>query len=96
MPKVQVLGDRLLLKVASDKDKTDSGLLIPLAAQKNSTELRPAVVVNVGADVAKKIKKGAKVLVAVHSGMDVEFGKEMTPTGKHKLLRYSDIMAVIE
>lgn len=80
--------DRVLILPDSDKQQTESGIIIPIGAQRPPAKL--GVIVNVGELVVSR-KVNERVLIMAQSGLDIEHeGKT------YKILRESDLLATIE
>jgi len=94
--KVKPLRNRVLIKPVSQKEKTDSGILIPQTADKKKPA--PGKVVAVGS--GRKTSSGETIPLEVEEGDRVlynKFGaKEIKIQGKDLLLaKEQDILAII-
>lgn len=87
--KVSPLGDRVLIKVQESESKTASGLYIPATAQEKT---QTGVVVAIGTDTdVIKVKANDKVMYDKYSGTQIKIDN-----AEHLIVRFSDILAVIE
>ncbi len=86
--KIKPLGDRVLVKLEEVEEKTAGGIFIPQTAQEKT---QSGSVVAVGDDETIKVKEGQKVMYDKYAGTTVSMDNE-----DHLLIRYSDILAVIE
>lgn len=86
--KIKPLGDRVLVKLEEVEEKTAGGIFIPQTAQEKT---QSGTVVAVGDDEMIKVKTGQKVMYDKYAGTTVSVDNE-----DHLLIRYADILAVIE
>jgi chaperonin GroES len=86
--KIKPLGDRVLVKLEEVEEKTAGGIFIPQTAQEKT---QTGIVVAVGEDETIQVKTGQKVMYDKYAGTQVNVDKE-----DHLLIRYSDILAIIE
>jgi chaperonin GroES len=86
--KIKPLGDRVLVKLEEVEEKTAGGIFIPQTAQEKT---QTGLVVAVGEDETIQVKTGQKVMYDKYAGTQVNVDKE-----DHLLIRYSDILAIIE
>ncbi len=87
--KIKPLSDRVLIKTEEAEEKTAGGLFIPQTAQEKT---QTGTVVEIGDDKdVIKVKKGQKVMYDKYAGTTVSIDNE-----DHLLLRFSDILAIIE
>ena len=86
--KIKPLGDRVLVKLEEVEEKTAGGIFIPQTAQEKT---QSGVVVAVGDDEIIKVKEGQKVMYDKYAGTSVSIDNV-----DHLLIRYSDILAVME
>ena len=94
--KVKPLGDKILVEVLEAEEKTKGGIILPDTAKEEKTEGK---VVSVG--TGKTLESGKVQPIEVKKGDRVIFGKyagdEITIEGKkHKILKESEVLAVIE
>ncbi len=87
--KIKPLGDRVLVKLEDVEEKTAGGIFIPQTAQEKT---QTGVVEAVGEDELIKVKSGDKIMYDKYSGTQV---KDNDGT-EYLLVRYSDILAVID
>ncbi|MDX9956953.1 MAG: co-chaperone GroES [Clostridia bacterium] len=87
--KVSPLGDRVLIKVQEGDSKSAGGIIIPQTAQEKT---QTGVVVANGTDTEViKVKVGDKVMYDKYAGTQIKIdGNE------HLIVKFSDILAVIE
>lgn len=86
--KIKPLGDRVLVKLETVEEKTAGGIFIPQTAQEKT---QTGAVVEIGDDEMIKVKAGDKVMYDKYAGTQVKVDGE-----EHLLLRFSDILAVID
>jgi chaperonin GroES len=85
---VKPIGDRVLVKLVAENERTQSGIYIPDTA-KDKPQTGLIVAVGDGEDV--KVKEGQKVLFAKFAGTEIKIGNE-----DHLILSTDDILAVVE
>ena len=88
---IKPLADRVLVKNDKAETKTQSGIIIPEAAQEKT---QTATVVEVGpgtTDEKITVKKGDKIMYDKYAGTQIKIDGE-----DHLLLKMADIIAVIE
>lgn len=86
---VRPLGDRVLVKMEQEEEKTKSGLFIPETAQEKT---QIAAVVAVGDDEEEiTVKPGDRVMFDKYAGTTVKIDAD-----DHLILSMADILAVIE
>ncbi len=87
--KVNPLGDRVLIKVQESDSKTAGGIIIPQTAQEKT---QTGLVIAIGTDTdVIKVKKNDKVMYDKYAGTQIKIdGNE------HLIVKFSDILAVIE
>ncbi len=87
--KIQPLGDRVLLKIEKEEEKTKSGLYIPETAQEK-TQSGTVVAVGDDKDVIK-VKAGDKVMYDKYAGTNIKIdGVE------HLIVKMDDIIAIVK
>lgn len=87
--KIKPLSDRVLIKTEAADEKTAGGLFIPQTAQEKT---QTGTVIEIGDDKdVIKVKKGQKVMYDKYAGTTISVDNE-----DHLLLRFSDILAIIE
>ncbi|CAM4012555.1 co-chaperone GroES [Alkalicoccus chagannorensis] len=90
------LGDRIVIEVIEQEEKTSSGIVLPDSAKEKPQEGKVVAVgggrvTESGERVAPEIKQDERVLFSKYAGTDVKYeGKELL------ILRESDVLAVIE
>jgi chaperonin GroES len=86
---VKPLGDRILVKMEREEEKTKGGLFIPETAQEKT---QVGEVVAVGTDDEEiTVKKGDRVMFDKYAGTTVKIGED-----DHLILTMSDVLAVVE
>lgn len=86
---VKPLGDRILVKMEREEEKTKGGLFIPETAQEKT---QVGEVVAVGTDDDEiTVKKGDRVMFDKYAGTTVKIGDD-----DHLILTMSDVLAVVE
>ncbi len=86
--KIKPLGDRVLVKLEEVEEKTAGGIFIPQTAQEKT---QSGLVVAVGEDEMIQVKEGQKVMYDKYAGTQVSVDNV-----DHLLIRYSDVLAIIE
>ena len=86
--KIKPLGDRVLVKLEEVEEKTAGGIFIPQTAQEKT---QSGLVVAVGEDEVIQVKEGQKVMYDKYAGTQVSVDNV-----DHLLIRYSDVLAIIE
>ena len=87
--KIKPLSDRVLIKTEAMEEKTAGGLFIPQTAQEK-TQTGTVVAIGDEKDVIK-VKAGQKVMYDKYAGTTISVDNE-----DHLLLKFSDILAIIE
>ncbi|MCY0879075.1 MAG: co-chaperone GroES [Firmicutes bacterium] len=85
---VRPLGDRVLVKLVEEEQRTQSGIYIPDTA-KDKPQTGLVVAVGDGEDV--KVKNGQRVLFAKFAGTEIKIDNV-----EHLILSADDILAVVE
>ena len=88
---VKPIGERVLIKPAEQKDRTDAGIYIPESAKESKKE---GEVVAVGKTKEGKdlpLKKGDRILYSGYSNEEIEFDGE-----EYIILEFKDVVAKIE
>jgi chaperonin GroES len=85
---VKPLGDRVLVKLVEEQERTQSGIYIPDTA-KDKPQTGLIVAVGDGEDI--KVKEGQRVLFAKFAGTEIKIANE-----EHLILSTDDILAVVE
>tara|TARA_B100000614_G_scaffold262312_1_gene295214 strand:+ start:2606 stop:2875 length:270 start_codon:yes stop_codon:yes gene_type:complete len=86
---VKPLGDRILVKMEKEEEKTKGGLFIPETAQEK-TQIGKVVAVGTDDDEIT-VKKGDRVMFDKYAGTTVKIGED-----DHLILTMSDVLAVVE
>ncbi|MFC4736557.1 co-chaperone GroES [Bacillus daqingensis] len=90
------LGDRIVIELVQQEEKTASGIVLPDSAKEKPQEGKVVAVgtgrlTESGERVALEIKEDQKVLFSKYSGTEVKYeGRELL------ILRESDVLAIIE
>lgn len=85
---VRPLGDRILVKLVEEQQRTQGGIYIPDTA-KDKPQTGQVVAVGDGEDV--KVKSGQKVLFAKFAGTEIKIDGQ-----EHLILTVEDVLAVVE
>lgn len=88
------LGDRVVVKVIEQEERTKGGIVLPDTAKEKPQEgevlaVGPGRILDNGQRVAPEVKVGDRVIFAKYGGTEVEVGGE-----EYLILRESDILAV--
>ena len=87
--KIKPLSDRVLIKTEAAEEKTAGGLFIPQTAQEKT---QTGTVVEIGDDKdVIKVKVGQKVMYDKYAGTTISVDNK-----DHLLVKFSDILAIIE
>ncbi len=97
MKKIKPVSDHVLIEPVSEREKTESGIIIPETADRESPEQGTVVAVGPG----KKLDSGDSRPMSIKKGDKVIFSKygptEISVDGKDYLMaREDDILAIIE
>ncbi len=90
------LGDRVVVKVASEEEKTAGGIYLPDTAKEKPQKgeiiaVGPGKMLENGQRAAMQVKQGDKVVFSKYGGTEVKVGGE-----EFMLLREDDIYAIEE
>lgn len=85
---VRPLGDRVLIKLVEEQQRTQGGIYIPDTAKDKP---QTGLVVATGDSEDVKVKSGQKVLFAKFAGTEIKIENE-----EHLILASEDILAVVE
>ncbi len=88
------LGDRVLIKVIEQEEKTSSGIVIPDKAKERPQEgevvaVGTGKILNDGSKIEMEVKEGDKVIFSKFAGSEVKLNDE-----EYLILRQDDILAV--
>ena len=88
------LGDRVVIKVIEEEEKTPGGIVLPDTAKEKPivgevVAVGPGRTLDNGQKVAPEVKKGDKVVFSRYGGTEVKIDGE-----EYLILRESDILAV--
>jgi chaperonin GroES len=75
MAAIKPLGERILLRVLTQEEKTAGGIIIPDTAKEKTQE---AEVVEIGDSEEIKVKKGDTVIYEKYAGVNVKEGETNT------------------
>ncbi|NJP38672.1 co-chaperone GroES [Alkalicoccus luteus] len=90
------LGDRIVIELVQQEEKTASGIVLPDSAKEKPQEGKVVAIgtgrlTESGERVALEIKEDQKILFSKYSGTEVKYeGRELL------ILRESDVLAIIE
>lgn len=87
-PKIQPLGENVLIEPAKSDAKTASGIVLPDTSEEKPQE---GVVVAVGDDKKIKVKAGQKVIYSKYSGNEIKVGEK-----ECLLVKNEDILAIVK
>ena len=95
-PKIQPLGDRVVVKALARETVTKSGLVLPDTAKEKPQEgeilaVGPGKVLDNGKRTTPEVKVGERVLFARYAGTEVKMDGE-----EYLILRESDVMGIVE
>lgn len=86
--RIKPLGENVLIKIAKQDKKTDSGIILPEnAAQEKPQEGK---VVEIGESKEIKVKKNQKIIFNRYGGTEVKIGSE-----EYLIIKNEDILAII-
>jgi len=90
------LGDRIVVKVVEEVERTKSGIVLPDTAKEKPQEgeilaVGPGKVLDNGKRTALEVSVGQKVLFARYAGTEVKMENE-----EYLILRESDIVSIVE
>jgi len=90
------LGDRVVIKVIEEEEKTPGGIVLPDTAKEKPivgevVAVGPGRTLDNGQKVAPEVKKGDKVVFSRYGGTEVKIDGE-----EYLIMRESDILAVKE
>ncbi|TMD94323.1 MAG: co-chaperone GroES [Chloroflexi bacterium] len=95
-PKIQPLGDRVVVKALARETVTKSGLVLPDTAKEKPQEgevlaVGPGKVLDNGKRTTPEVKVGERVLFARYAGTEIKIDGE-----EYLILRESDVMGIVE
>ena len=95
-PKIQPLGDRVVVKALAREAVTKSGLVLPDTAKEKPQEgeilaVGPGKVLDNGKRTTPEVKVGERVLFARYAGTEIKIDGE-----EYLILRESDVMGIVE
>jgi chaperonin GroES len=94
--KIRPIGDRIVIKVIEDGEKTDGGIFIPDSAKEKPQKGEVVAVgegktLDSGEKEPVQVKVGEVVIYEKYSGRDIKLNGELL-----KILSMSDVMGVLE
>jgi len=95
-PKIQPLGDRVVVKALARETVTKSGLVLPDTAKEKPQEgeilaVGPGKVLDNGKRTTLEVKVGELVVFARYAGTEIKIDGE-----EYLILRESDVMGIVE
>jgi chaperonin GroES len=95
-PKIQPLGDRVVVKALAREAVTKSGIVLPDTAKEKPQEgevlaVGPGKVLDNGKRTTPEVKVGERVLFARYAGTEIKIDGE-----EYLILRESDVMGIVE
>ncbi len=92
---IKPLGDRVVIKMVENEEKTVGGLVIPESA-KEKPQVAEVVAVGPGGvvegkEVSMELEVGQQVLISKYAGTQVTIDKV-----EYTILKQSDVLAVVE
>ncbi len=92
---IRPLGDRVVIELVKQEEKTASGIVLPDSAQEKPQEARVIAVgsgiIDDGDRIPLEVKAGDQIIYSKYSGTEVKYeGTE------YLIIREDDILAVIE
>ena len=87
-PKIQPLGENVLVEPAKSDTKTASGIVLPDTSEEKPQE---GVVIAAGDDKKIKVKPGQKVIYSKYSGNEIKIGEK-----EYLLVKNEDILAIVK
>ena len=95
-PKIQPLGDRVVVKALARETVTKSGLVLPDTAKEKPQEgevlaVGPGKVLDNGKRTTPEVKVGERVVFARYAGTGIKIDGE-----EYLILRESDVMGIVE
>ena len=95
-PKIQPLGDRVVVKALARETVTKSGLVLPDTAKEKPQEsevlaVGPGKVLDNGKRTTLEVKVGERVVFARYAGTEIKIDGE-----EYLILRESDVMGIVE
>lgn len=94
--KIRPIGDRIVIKVIEDGEKTDGGIFIPDSAKEKPQKGEVVAVgegktLDSGEKEPVQVKVGEVVIYEKYSGRDIKLNGELL-----KILSMSDVMGILE
>ena len=95
-PRIQPLGDRVVVKALARETVTKSGLVLPDTAKEKPQEgevlaVGPGKVLDNGKRTTLEVKVGERVVFARYAGTEIKIDGE-----EYLILRESDVMGIVE
>jgi chaperonin GroES len=92
--KIKPLGDRVVIKMLENEEKTKGGIVLPGSAKEKPqvaevVAVGPGTVVD-GKEIIMEVKVGDKVLISKYAGTEVKIDSQV-----YTILKQRDILAVV-
>lgn len=93
--KIKPLGDRVVIKMVENEEKTVGGIVLPDSAKEKPQiaeviAVGPGTVVD-GKEVVMELEVGQRVLISKYAGTQITIDKI-----EYTILKQSDVLAVVE
>ena len=93
---IRPLGDKIVIKVIEDTEKTEGGIFIPDSAKEKPQKgeiiaVGPGKTLEDGKREEMEVKTGDVVLFAKYAGTDVKMGEDIL-----KIMSVKDVLGVLE
>ncbi len=93
---IRPLGDKIVIKVIEDTEKTEGGIFIPDSAKEKPQKgeviaAGPGKILEDGKREEMEVKTGDVVLFAKYAGTDVKMGEDVL-----KIMSVKDVLGVLE
>ncbi|MFW5782140.1 MAG: co-chaperone GroES [Candidatus Muiribacteriaceae bacterium] len=97
MATLKPLGNRVIVEVKKEEEKTKGGLVLPDTASKDKPQegvvvaVGPGKMMDNGNTIEVQVKQGDKIIFSKYSGTDIKLDEE-----EFLILTENDILAVVE
>ena len=91
MASIKPVSDKLAVIIDEVENKTAGGIFLPDTVDKEKPQTGKVVAVGTADEVKENIKVGDRVIFGKYTGTEAKIGSE-----KYLILKYEDILAVIE
>lgn len=92
---IRPLGDRVVIELVKQEEKTKSGIVLPDSAQEKPQEAKVIAVglgvINDGNRIPLEVKEGDQIIYSKYAGTEVNYKDT-----EYLIIREDDILAVIE